>query len=328
MHRSMLALAATLWIALFINAVNAERADNAEVSESSQVMLSRTSASQQQPVTPPPAPTQAAGTGYAGTDTCLTCHTDQVVHGAHARSINARTPMAQLGCESCHGPGQAHVDAGGDPELMRAYREMSPDDASATCTTCHNRGDHAMWDGSQHQARQLSCVTCHSVHAPKSEQGQLVKASALQVCADCHRDKVAKVDRSGHMPVREGKMTCATCHSPHGAANVRLLRAGFSVAESCTTCHADKRGPYLFEHAPVRENCATCHDPHGSPNERMLVHKQPFMCQRCHSHVRHPGTLYDNRVVGSSNRIYARSCVTCHSQVHGSNHPSGHFFLR
>jgi predicted CXXCH cytochrome family protein len=78
----------------------------------------------------------------------------------------------------------------------------------------------------------------------------------------------------------------------------------------------------------VRENCATCHDPHGSPNERMLVQKQPFMCQRCHSHIRHPGTLYDGRVIASSNRIYARSCVTCHSMVHGSNHPSGHFFLR
>jgi DmsE family decaheme c-type cytochrome len=280
---------------------------------------------------PPPAPadaTQPVAAGYVGTDTCVTCHTDQVVHGAHARVIDARTPMATQGCESCHGPGKAHVDAGGDPELMRAFREMSADETSRTCTTCHNRGDHGLWDGSSHQARNLSCTTCHSVHAPKSEKGQLVKATPMQICADCHRDKVAKVDRSGHMPIREGKMTCATCHNPHGSANVRLLRVGFSVAESCTSCHADKRGPYLFEHAPVRESCATCHDPHGSANERMLVQKQPFMCQRCHSHTRHPGTLYDNRVVGTSNRIFARSCVTCHSQVHGSNHPSGHFLLR
>ena len=27
-------------------------------------------------------------------------------------------------------------------------------------------------------------------------------------------------------------------------------------------------------------------------------------------------------------RIYARSCVTCHSNIHGSNHPSGQRFLR
>jgi DmsE family decaheme c-type cytochrome len=315
MHRVMLPLAAALWIGVF--------ATHGLAVVSLPPPITQTA---QKPAAPPPEAQPASG--FAGTDTCTTCHSDQTVHGPHSRIVNERTPMAQLGCESCHGPGKAHADAGGDPALMRAFREMSPDEASQTCTTCHNRGDHAMWDASTHQARNLSCVTCHSVHNPRSEDAQLVKATAMQICADCHRDKVAKVDRSGHMPVREGKMTCATCHNPHGSANVRLLRAGFSSAESCTTCHADKRGPYLFEHAPVRESCATCHDPHGSPNERMLVQKQPFMCQRCHSHTRHPGTLYDNRVVGTSNRIYARSCVTCHSQVHGSNHPSGHFFLR
>jgi DmsE family decaheme c-type cytochrome len=323
MHRAILAFAATLWVAIFVThglAVSPAPGSPPGPSSVAAAPAVESSSDAAQP--------QPAAAGYAGTETCVTCHTDQPVHGPHARAADARAPMAKQGCESCHGPGKAHADAGGDPELMRAFREMSPNDASSTCTTCHNRSDHGMWDGSSHQARNLSCTTCHSVHAPKSESGQLVKASAMQVCADCHRDKVAKVDRSGHMPVREGKMTCATCHNPHGSANVRLLRAGFSVAESCSTCHADKRGPFLFEHAPVRENCATCHDPHGSANERMLVQKQPFMCQRCHSHQRHPGTLYDNRVVGTSNRIFARSCVTCHSQVHGTNHPSGHFLLR
>lgn len=319
MHRAILAVAATLWVGIFVT-------HGLAVSSSAAPPAAKPAA--QQPATPSADAAQPVSAGYAGTDTCVTCHTDQQVHGAHAGTVDSRAPMAKLGCESCHGPGKAHADAGGDPDLMRAFREMSADEASTTCTTCHNRTDHALWDGSSHQARNLSCVTCHSVHAPKSESGQLTKATAMQVCADCHRDKVAKVDRSGHMPVREGKMTCATCHSPHGSANVRLLRAGFSVAESCTSCHADKRGPYLFEHAPVRESCATCHDPHGSANERMLVQKQPFMCQRCHSHIRHPGTLYDNRVVGTSNRIFARSCVTCHAQVHGTNHPSGHFLLR
>ena len=287
------------------------------------------------PAPPTPEPPTAAqeqhapATGYAGSDTCVVCHESQTLHGTpHGRVVDARTPMARQGCETCHGPGQAHVDGGGDPNLILRIRQMPPEQASATCTTCHNRGDHGLWDGSPHQSRRLSCVTCHSVHAPKSETGQLVKATAMQVCGQCHRDKVAKVDRSGHMPVREGKMTCATCHNPHGSQNVRLLRAGLSSAEACAACHADKRGPFLFEHAPLRESCATCHDPHGSPNERMLVRKQPFLCQSCHSHIRHPGTLYDNRVVNSSNRIFSRSCVTCHSQVHGSNHPSGHFFLR
>ena len=105
----------------------------------------------------------------------------------------------------------------------------------------------------------------------------------------CHRDKVAKLDRSGHMPVREGKMECSSCHNPHGSTNVRLLKTGNSINEACASCHAEKRGPFLFEHAGVSgDSCATCHDPHGSNNDRMLVAKLPFLCQRCHNHTRHP----------------------------------------
>jgi DmsE family decaheme c-type cytochrome len=110
---------------------------------------------------------------------------------------------------------------------------------------------------------------------------------------------------------------------------VRLLKTGNSVNESCSSCHADKRGPWLFEHAGIGgESCATCHDPHGSNNDRMLVSKLPFLCQRCHNHTKHPSTIYDNKVVESSNRLFARSCVTCHSAIHGSNHPAGSTFLR
>jgi hypothetical protein len=60
----------------------------------------------------------------------------------------------------------------------------------------------------------------------------------------------------------------------------------------------------------------------------MLVAKQPFLCQRCHNHTRHPATIYDGRVQTSSNRIFGRSCVSCHALIHGSNHPSGNFLVR
>ena len=215
---------------------------------------------------------------------------------------------------------------------MKDLQQLPPHEVSATCTTCHNRGEHALWYGSQHDTRNVGCVTCHSVHAPKWRDKQLKAATQLALCATCHRDKVAKLDRSGHMPVREGKMQCSTCHNPHGATNVKLLRRGDSIAEPCTSCHADKRGPYLWEHAPGRDGCATCHDPHGSSNERMLVSKPPILCQRCHVATRHPSTIYDAALIGSgatpSVRIYARSCVTCHSTIHGSNHPSGQRFVR
>jgi DmsE family decaheme c-type cytochrome len=167
------------------------------------------------------------------------------------------------------------------------------------------------------------------VHAGKSELFQLKEKTQRELCATCHRDKVSKLDRSGHMPVREGKLECSSCHNPHGATNVRLLRKGDSISELCASCHADKRGPFLWEHAPVRDGCVTCHDPHGSMNERMLVSKPPILCQRCHVATRHPATIYDTAAIASSGiRVFARSCVTCHSAIHGSNHPSGQRFIR
>jgi DmsE family decaheme c-type cytochrome len=271
-------------------------------------------------------------TGYVGPDTCLTCHEDKnkgYEGTPHARVANPRTPAAGKGCESCHGPGQAHAESGGEAP-MKNPKELKPQEVSEICTTCHNRSEHNQWDGSKHDSRNVSCATCHSVHEAKSEHKQLKTATITETCVQCHRKEVNKVHKSSHMPVKEGNMECTTCHNPHGSQNVKMLREGNSVNEACATCHAEKRGPFLWEHAVGRENCTTCHDPHGSNNDRMLVAKVPMLCQRCHNHSRHPATIYDQTAVNNkSNRIAGRGCLNCHSMVHGSNHPtSGKYFMR
>ena len=269
---------------------------------------------------------------YVGEETCLTCHEDRKngYHGSpHARALDPRSPAAAAGCESCHGPGKAHVEGDGDKTKIKQLGSMKPKDVNDTCLTCHNRGEHAAWEGSAHDARNLSCTTCHGVHEYKSEKSQLKTATQIETCATCHKDKASKLNRTGHMPLREGKMECSSCHSPHGSvSNVRMLRVGDSINESCTSCHTEKRGPYLYEHAPTNESCATCHDPHGTNNDRMLVAKMPMLCQRCHVHSRHPATIYDGNVTKTSNRLFGRSCMNCHQQIHGSNHPAGNFFVR
>jgi DmsE family decaheme c-type cytochrome len=281
---------------------------------------------------PPAAMAQAAAAqaGYVGESTCLTCHSDQSYKGTkHGHAFNERTPAAGQGCESCHGPGQKHAESG-DPSLIRSFKTMTPSQASDTCTTCHNRASHALWDGSQHDQRNISCTTCHTVHSPKGEP-QLAARNQTTLCATCHRNVTNKQHRFNHMPVREGALTCSSCHNVHGSTNVKLLRTGTNIDESCTSCHADKRGPYLWEHAPVTESCTTCHDSHGSNNDRMLISKQPFLCQRCHVTSRHPPTVYDGFVLNNSqnaNKITARSCTVCHQMVHGSNAPSGKALLR
>ncbi len=277
-----------------------------------------------------PAAPQASNATYVGDDTCSTCHDKQATGYAktpHHMKTDPRTPAGKQGCETCHGAGSAHA---ADPEKshLKKFSTMAADDVNQVCVTCHNKGEHQLWQGSTHESRGVSCVSCHSVHAPESDKGQLKKKTQIETCAVCHRDKASKLDRSGHMPVREGKMQCSSCHNTHGSTNTKMLRVGDSVAELCTSCHADKRGPFLWEHAPSRDGCVTCHDAHGSSNDRMLVAKQPFLCQRCHAPSGHPGTMYDATQVQTSVRIFARGCVQCHAAIHGSNHPAGNRFLR
>src|SRR5690349_24151209 len=110
---------------------------------------------------------------------------------------------------------------------------MSARDANDTCLTCHAKGSHTQWQGSMHDSRNVSCVTCHSVHNPKSESAQLKKVTQVELCGTCHRLQVLKMQRVSHMPLREGKMECTSCHTPHGSANLRLLKVGNYINESC-----------------------------------------------------------------------------------------------
>jgi DmsE family decaheme c-type cytochrome len=278
-----------------------------------------------QEVTSPPG-------GYAGVKECVSCHAVQVKayrESPHARDWDERTPAAAQACDTCHGPAKSHIEDPGDKARITSFLRMTPRAVSETCLRCHKSDEHAQWQGSMHDARNVSCISCHSVHTPQSEKAQLRKVSVTETCAQCHRDKAARVLRASHMPVREGKLECTTCHNQHGSTNVRLLRVGNTVNEFCVSCHAEKRGPFLWDHPPVRENCNTCHDPHGTSNERLLVAKPPMLCQRCHVAAQHPSTVYDAVAVSNkSNRVIGRGCVNCHSNIHGSNHPAGSRFHR
>jgi len=270
-----------------------------------------------------------SGATYVGQETCVGCHESVKGAGMHSIKADLRTPAGGKGCESCHGPGSKHAD---DPEKVKPmqFGKVSAVEASAACTSCHSTSEHAFWANSKHEARNVGCVSCHSVHSSKGDK-QLKEATQAKLCASCHQQIANKMNRFNHMPVREDKMACSSCHNVHGSANVRMLRAGTNIDQSCTSCHQEKRGPFLWEHAPVANSCVTCHDPHGSSNDRMLVAKQPGICQRCHVTSRHPPTVYDKFVSQNSqnaNKITGRSCLNCHQQIHGSNNANGKAFLR
>ena len=329
MHRSLIA-AASLLLALAIGSASTQASRRDQQAQPPSSGKPQPSQPSRAPAAPPSAAT------YVGDKACIECHDtegESYHKTIHAKAQNPRTPAAAHGCETCHGPGSVHAEDPSIPGSIRRFKAMQPRDVSDTCLTCHSRGTHAFWKGSQHDSRNLSCISCHSVHEPKSPEAQLKAASELELCATCHRQESMKIRRASHMPLPEGKMTCSSCHNPHGSQNVRQLRTGNWINEACISCHAEKRGPFLWEHAPGRDSCVNCHDPHGSSNDRMLVAKLPMLCQRCHIGTRHPSTIYDfNNVApgaaSPSNRIYGRGCVNCHVNIHGSNHPSGNAFLR
>jgi DmsE family decaheme c-type cytochrome len=283
------------------------------------------------------APSSQPAAQYAGSDACKTCHEQQWAEfqkTAHGRVGQDGAVVADIvGCESCHGPGSLHVASGGDDTdpgfaTIRKLDKLPPAQQSEVCQSCHKGGEQFYWKHGPHAKNDVSCLNCHSIHHAQTPAGGplLKKAEINELCAGCHRTKRLTLSRSSHMPLREGGMNCADCHNPHGTASPSNLRAS-TVNELCLKCHADKRGPMLWEHAPVRENCLNCHEPHGSNNGKSLASKLPYLCQRCHIGTRHPATLYDLNDL-QSNRLLNRACTNCHSQIHGSNHPSGKYFLR
>lgn len=286
--------------------------------------------------------------GYAEKDSCLDCHADkgeQLGKTVHGFAQDSRTPMGQMGCQTCHGPGAAHVDEGGGAGvggmLDLASKDVDPSVTSAVCMQCHTQKNQALWAGSPHESRGLSCATCHSVHG--GQEKNLKLASVTDTCAQCHKKTNSDFRRLSHHPVFEGRLSCSDCHNPHGTVAEKLISSR-SVRDKCLSCHAEHRGPHVFEHSPVTEDCRNCHTPHGSQHERLLKVRTPFLCQTCHSNSRHPGTiraLDNSQAPGTSirgdvapsggwtdARILGRNCLGCHSSIHGSNHPAGATFLR
>jgi DmsE family decaheme c-type cytochrome len=275
---------------------------------------------------------------YVGSETCMECHEDQYasyMKDRHGVKADPRTPAAGLGCEACHGPGGRHAESEGEEPIqsLKADGAGSAEEKSAACLQCHGNGRQALWHGSKHESRNLSCSSCHNIHG--NYPSDLTARSETETCAQCHKDIKAQLLRQSHHPLREGKMRCADCHNTHGTVTDHLVDAQ-SVNQKCFECHAQLRGPFLWEHPSVTEDCLTCHTPHGSTHSELLKAKAPFLCQRCHANVSHPSQLLARsesdagqpvyRVL--NNRIFYRACLNCHVAIHGSNHPSGQSLLR
>jgi DmsE family decaheme c-type cytochrome len=282
----------------------------------------------------------AAASAYSrkGADTCLGCHDDAALLGLfrtkHARPNDPNGPFGHGGlqCEACHGPGDAHAKAKGKERAgIVDFARSSPTpvaERNGKCLNCHAQNAAHDFGTSAHAAAGLSCADCHQAHTAKDAVREV--ATQPQVCSTCHEAQRGNLQKPSHHPLREGKMACTSCHSPHGSTGQASLRKA-SVTETCTSCHAEYRGPFLWEHQPVAEDCGNCHDAHGSVQRALLKARAPFLCQQCHETQGHPSALNTPQGLPGgtpSPVLLASGCVNCHSQVHGSNHPSGRALMR
>lgn len=307
------------------------------------------------------APAQGTAADYVGQETCAGCHPDEAKQFAKTVHAHAEVAGAEYGtgCEACHGPGKAHanaqMEAAGDPAKVEAGRKLiygfhgKPAENAARCLACHSSSkDQDLFNRSEHKLQGISCEQCHSAHllerttnrdrvelsiaqarfftAPRlTEENRWLNESLLRkkqpdLCFSCHRTIQAQFALPTHHRVPEGFMKCTDCHNPHGTLQRPLLRK--TNWEACVSCHTEKRGPFVFEHAAVKvEGCTICHTPHGSVTRNLLTRREDrFTCLECHvnpfaANVPHGRLGFQTR----------GECVRCHATIHGSN--TSEYFL-
>ncbi len=272
---------------------------------------------------PQEAAAPASKNEYVASATCASCHEDlarKFTKNPHQiLETHPKKGWKDQSCESCHGPGQAHVDAG-DGSKIAAFTKASAKDINKSCLACHAKTEaHAGGATSLHGKNQLACTDCHSIHQPKQAL-HLLAGRSDQLCISCHKETQAAFAKPFRHRLQEGAIRCVDCHAPHGGLNTRQMKTARGNEEACAKCHSDKRGPFTFEHAAMRlEGCTGCHEPHGSVNPKMLVRaQQHLLCLECHSTA--PGILASQPFSFHDLRSARfQNCTTCHLKVHGSN---------
>lgn len=275
-----------------------------------------------------------------GVDTCVSCHDEEneypvfpIFKTKHAVKADPRSPFGHDNkqCESCHGAGGDHTKAkkadkrAGNIINFGSKAWTPVKDQNEKCLTCHQTHQRIDWQGGSHAFNDVACASCHSVHTAKDPV--LERQNQSKICFGCHANEQAKFMQASHHPVRQGKMGCTDCHTVHGETGGGMLVKA-TAREKCTACHAEKRGPFLWDHAPAAEDCNQCHTPHGSNQAALLKKRVPQLCQECHSPAGHPSVSYNGSRLAGNAFMGVKSCLNCHSAVHGSNHPSGVTQLR
>ncbi len=283
---------------------------------------------------------------YVGSESCKACHEDQFKNFSgtkHAKLKDVATWKDKAkGCESCHGPGKAHLEDATDLTKIISFKNKNSKQVSETCLACHSgKESHNNFRRGEHWRNDVGCTDCHSSHGspmgnskpdsmtivgdtthqnPGGATVAMLRQSEPQLCMACHTETKSQFSKPFHHKVMEGAMKCTSCHNAHGGFEQKQTKLAVGADSTCVKCHTNKQGPFAFEHAPLKtEGCAACHTPHGSSNPKMLNRSSvKQLCMECHSAITEqlaPGTpSFHNQAT-----VRYRDCTVCHSAIHGSN---------
>ncbi len=260
-----------------------------------------------------------ASSSVADPAACAACH-KEIVKNSAGNPHDKPAPIDGgngVNCASCHGSGEAHAHNGG-LTLIFDFAKATPKEVDAKCQTCHG-GKHADFERTAHAAGNVSCLSCHTIHAPAVAK-HLLKMAQPQLCYQCHGDIQPQFSQPSRHKVEEGLVECTDCHDAHGALPQNARSSAQGQFMVCTKCHAAVAGPFVYEHAAVKaEGCTACHFAHGGPNPHLLT--QPgvnTICLECHFPP--PDSAAGLPAVPEHiQSAHQESCVACHASIHGSN---------
>jgi predicted CXXCH cytochrome family protein len=192
-------------------------------------------------------------------------------------------------CESCHGPGLAHVT---DPSLANRPLASLAADTGVACGACHTGANQPQADNWVQSLHANSIPTSHIIGNASCDYCHVGQAALAAWGVQTNYREAADAATNPMM------VTCAVCHDPHGSANPYQLRYPIDVRDTsamlCMRCHQRNAKPT----AP-----ADTHPPMSPEGPVLLGFAGWFP----------PGyTGPDTIVATHGSAANANLCVTCH----------------